>query len=536
MADKVIKKNQALVPFWGDKMSFIKGLDPLGLQNASEKAYSYLLPGLNNVTGLIRAYSFYCWLLKEYARQMDSTDPAEQKKFIRKAEYILALLSHQHSIPGVSGIDYAARQFGTDDAVFDLQAGIYKPDGSTENTYWAYHFGVFGAYYLGSMRQIGIIDEPIDMSSGKPLGIYRATNEQNPNLNVTGMALAAAFETRIQPQNKALFQHCLETGVVHRDQLTALAADFNLRDIRPRDTEWTLLMRLLLDADEPGIPKEHPVSMRKATLLHVLRLAVRHPEGIAPRALAYYAYDVQGMEDGLPDDCLTGWYYYQLNEYYQYACTALLNAALDIVVKEVGTGWMSVGDLIEETATTVSESIMRAAQKKNHDATLGDIVEAISGSESELYQQIEKSETELRMTSAFLLLWKLYQTNATQFNRLKAFISERGLGVEHDVLAFLEQVTKSYNQPLTPHIASFLLHHILYRHRFVAFNKMGNGYKSTEKFVIEDNYIRVIDNFDPGFTGPRLTNLAAFLQDLHLLSSDRKVTEKGLELLNQRDI
>jgi hypothetical protein len=532
MAEKVLTKNKAWVPFWGDKMNFVKGLDPLGLQNASEKAYSHLLPGLNNVTGLVRAYSFYCWLLREYARQIDSTDPAEQKRFIRKAEYILALMAHQQGIPGVSGVNYASVQFAKGETIFDLLAGIYKPDGSTENTYWAYHFGVFGAYYLGSMRQIGIIEEPMD-PSGKPLGIYRITDERNANLKVTGKALAEAFESRVQTDNKAIFLLCLRENKVDHAQLTALAADFNLKDIHLEETEWKLLLEMLLDVDEPGIAKEHPLSMRKATLLHVLRLANRSTEGIYPRELAYYAYDAKGQEAGEVDDCLIGWYYYQLNEYYQYACTALLNAVLRIVEDEVGTGWMSVSDLVVETATRVADIIQRETKNQDPDTTLGDITAAITESEEDLFEEIEASITEIRMKNAFKLLWKLYQSNAPHINRLKAFIGERRLELEHEVLAFLGHVAKSHEQPLVHYIESFLLHHILYRHRYVAFNKIGNGSKSTEKFVIEDDYIRVIDHFDPALTGPRLVNLVSFLQDLQLLSPDREITGKGIEVLNQ---
>ena len=90
MPTNIIDKNEARVPFLGDRMSFVTGLDPLGLQNPSLQAYAYLLPGLNNVTSRIRNYSFYCWLLAEYARIIQSTDPKEQKKFIRRAEYIIA--------------------------------------------------------------------------------------------------------------------------------------------------------------------------------------------------------------------------------------------------------------------------------------------------------------------------------------------------------------------------------------------------------------------------------------------------------------
>ena len=63
-------------------MNFIRGLDPLGLQNTSDSTFSILLPGLNNVTGRIRYYSFYCWLLDEYSKRVGSTDPKEQRNSI----------------------------------------------------------------------------------------------------------------------------------------------------------------------------------------------------------------------------------------------------------------------------------------------------------------------------------------------------------------------------------------------------------------------------------------------------------------------
>ena len=195
----VIDANEARVPFFGDKISFITGLDPLGLQNPSAKAYSHLMPGLNNVTGQIRCYSFYCWLLDEYSKKIKSTDPKEQKKFIRRAEYIIALLSQIGEIPGISGRQYARRQVDNAD-VFDLIIGTYNSDGTTIGTYWQYGFGIFGQYYVGSMRQIGIIDEPTN-ERGDFLGIYRKTTSRS-GLTVSGEDLADAFDSNIHKDTK----------------------------------------------------------------------------------------------------------------------------------------------------------------------------------------------------------------------------------------------------------------------------------------------------------------------------------------------
>ena len=54
----ILKNSESLYPFFGNKMSFIRGLDPLGLQNNSEATFAMLLPGLNNVTGRLRTILF----------------------------------------------------------------------------------------------------------------------------------------------------------------------------------------------------------------------------------------------------------------------------------------------------------------------------------------------------------------------------------------------------------------------------------------------------------------------------------------------
>lgn len=38
----ILKNSESLYPFFGNKMSFIRGLDPLGLQNNSEATFAML--------------------------------------------------------------------------------------------------------------------------------------------------------------------------------------------------------------------------------------------------------------------------------------------------------------------------------------------------------------------------------------------------------------------------------------------------------------------------------------------------------------
>ena len=77
-------------------------------------------------------------------------------------------------------------------------------------------------------------------------------------------------------------------------------------------------------------------------------------------------------------------------------------------------------------------------------------------------------------------------------------------------------------------INDFIKQHIILRHHFVAFRKIGGGTQTTQKFIIEENFIRYIDNFEPNFTSPRLATLYSFLRDLNLISDD-SLTELAQE-------
>lgn len=533
MATLVLIKNEARIPFLGDKMNFITGLDPLGHQNASAIAYSTMLPGLNNVTGQIRAYAFYCWLLSEYAKVIESTDPRAQKQFIRRAEYIVALLSHHTGIEGISGRQYASNRFNEGLESFDLQAGTYQSNGATSKTYWQYHFGIFGQYYLGSMRQIGLLEEPVD-SANQPMGLYRRTSKKE-GVAVSGEELAAAFDENIDPVNKQLLLDCIAKGEVKVLELEQLATDFNLRKIDPATTEWQLTVDMLCSVDEPGTASETPTTYRKQTLRHVLSFASTVNQSFNERDFIIQAYRDKGFDKGAEDACLTGWYYYQLNEYWQYAGTAILNGLLDYVEKERGPGWIGLSELLNQV-TEALYTFIEAMLALSAEASIQDVIEAIGQDTFKLYQAVEKSRDIERMSYAFLLLLALYKENAQQANRLKEYIALLQWDIRDDFLDFMKTDLKNLDQPIKTFIRQFFLSKVIHRHTLVAYRKMGNGSQSTEKFLLEDNKLRVIGNFGPAFTGPRLGNLITFLNDLQLLSKEGKLTTRGINLIKRLEV
>lgn len=529
MATKVIDNNEARVPFFGDKISFVTGLDPLGLQNPSTQAYSNLLPGLNNVTSRIRNYSFYCWLLQEYAKIIESSDPKEQKKFIRRAEYIIALLSVHSGIESISGSNYAVNRFKENLTEFDLQTGTYNPDNSTENTYWQYGFGIFGQYYVGSLRQIGLIEEPVD-ANGDFIGIYRRTSKKD-TIKVTGEDLAEAFDANIQSKNKSTFFSCIKKGTVNIKELEELSSDFNLTELKLGNAESAKLIELLLDIDEPSIIGENTVSMRRETIIHILKFIQKEKDTFDQRAFTMFAYNSKGIYGSKLDNCLVGWYYYQLNEYYQVANTAVFNGCLDYLQYLIGAGWMSLPEFINVCRDEVVKFLLKNKVIDSDKFSIDNIIKSKIESEKNTYESIMNSKMIERMASGFVLLWQLYKENRENLIHLRTYTNERSIGDNDDVLTFYMSFEKYLNQTVGDFIYEFLSNKTITRHQYVAYRKMGGGSQSTQKFIIEDNYIRQIGNFNPGFTSPRINSLTSFLYDLKLLNDEYKLTSAGQKLL-----
>ncbi|RKD90049.1 hypothetical protein [Mangrovibacterium diazotrophicum] len=531
MPTKILEKNQSRVPFLGDRLSFIHGLDPLGLQNPSVQLYGNMLPGLNNVTNRIRYYSFYCWLLGEFARTIRSKNPAEQKQFIRRAEFLVALTAVKAEMQGIPGSSYSYQRMLENPGVFDLKTGTYNKDGSTDKTYWKYSFGIFGQYYVGSLRQMGLIDEPTD-ENGVFIGIYRRTL-QDKQAGISGEELGNAFGENIRPETHALFLNCINEGSVSQQQLDMLLPDFNMLLIDPTTEEWRLLTMLLESSDKPLVEGEDSRSMRRDTIKRFLRFVLENKPERLVQDFTNFAYRKQGYRKGTVDLCMTGWYYYALNEYWQIACTAILNGGLNYLEENVGPGWMALPDFIKKTGEAVLKLLVNLKLAENKEQTVSDMISNIEEGEANLQQLLIREKSIGRIAYSFILVWKLYQTNRLQLDRLMEFTRDGHFVDGEDVLSYFLRFKKFLDYPLGHFIEEFLLVKVIYRHHFVAFRKMGSGNQSTQKFILENNHIRLIDNFSPINTSPRIGSLINFLTDLDFLNHANEVTPRGISLLEK---
>ena len=82
-------------------------------------------------------------------------------------------------------------------------------------------------------------------------------------------------------------------------------------------------------------------------------------------------------------------------------------------------------------------------------------------------------------------------------------------------------------------VASFIHKNIIYRHQMVALRKMGNGTMATNKFVIEEQMIRLIDTFPARWTSPRMNALRNLLSDLQVIDNDGMITDLHTKIVYQ---
>ena len=528
MSQKVIKNNQSIVPFFSERMNFIRGLDP----------FSILLPGLNNVTGRIRYYSFYCWLLDEYSKRVGSTDPKEQRKFIRTAEYIIALSSQFYvgDKGGIPGSNYSKLKIQNNEIdLHDLNAGIYKPDGTTANTYWKFVWGAFGQYYLGSMRDIGII-----INRESEVGIYTRTSSKDEGF-ISGEMLAKSFATNIDPEKSDLFFDCISKGKISEDQLKNLLPDFNLTKVPNGSEEESQLIQLLIQKDYPLRIEEDPSTLRKRTISHLLSFSNSKPTSFNDREFIYAAYNHKGLRENKVEESLFGWYYYQFNEFWHYANTSIFNGVLDSLEDSYGPNWNPLRQFVDGIGKSVIDMFKTENLLDDSDDMVSDVLSKLvepDGStrvtlEHDLFQKISKTKKIEKVFYGILLIFSQYLNNKTSLVSLKEYGDKNDLGKDGEGPGYFLTLFKAkISMSIFDFVNEYIFKHIIYRHQYVAFRKI-DGVLSTQKFIIEDQHIRYLGNFEAAYTGPRIGNLISFLKDLNILSTDNELTEKGVSVFNQ---
>jgi hypothetical protein len=519
----VIKKNQTIAPFLGAKLNFIPGQDPMGMLNIGEQIFSMLLPGLNNVTERIRYYSFYCWFFGWYAKSIGSENPKEQRNYLRKAEYLLALMSVPENEGGIPGITKAEKNYSEEATIFSLHDGTGELENVTEKTYWKNPRGVFGQNYVSSMRQMGLIRDKSENS-----GIYIRTAFDKESV-VTGKDLEDAFNANISEASKSIFYDTLKTSTISKEDLFTIREDFYMITVKLGSSENKLLTDFLVEVDQPTTSNEF--YFRRNTIALYLDQVGRNSNLVTVQNFVNYCYSNQGKYKGVVNDTIMGWYYYQLSQYWHIVCTSYLKHFLVALQDKCDSGWYVEGNLVKE----LTEEVVGNLKSVYHinDNTTFEELDVLDDGNTEIVKSIHTKSYIDGFCFGLMLLKKLMIENKHTIQQQFNYAKKYKLHSSSDFVAVYNDLEQKSSLTISEFVTNFLKKYILNRHQMVALNKM-NATQSTEKFLREDGYIRFVSHIDFDFSNPRLGNLITFLKNLGVISKDgTQLTTDGLILKEQ---
>jgi len=147
------------------------GLDNLGTQQPCVLIYSYLLPGITNVTDRAIYYGFYPWFIRAFVNRYADADGNRFRAELRKADCLLTLIAQRHGAitPDVDGGRHGGACPGTQKlgpAVQELSprqslslSRFADRSDSNADRYFKNSLGGLGQYYLGALRdEMGVLN------------------------------------------------------------------------------------------------------------------------------------------------------------------------------------------------------------------------------------------------------------------------------------------------------------------------------------------------------------------------------------------
>ena len=521
-------------PFWAKSADFVRGRDPLGIQNSSISVYSILLPGMTNLTLRLRYYGFYLWLLEEY-HNLPSDNYFKQNvrgqyNFIRRAELLLSyfMVNKFPTEQSIVGSNFAFK-YSSDlekKGFYNIALGADKFAETIKNSvYWDYTSGAFGQYYVGSLMALQLVD----IKTG---GYFERTKK--------GKELAQVYRETIEDKKAIeLFLKRIHEGKLYAKDLDILI-DFALNKDLTETSEEAFYLNLLLDNDgEKFINTKGILSnQRKDTIeLFLTYLAANDVKDAwkdFPLTI-YNAYLKNHTE--IKNDASLGWYYYYLNELVHFSLETIFWGML----VQMEEKQLNIVDFIETITLSVLEH-----EGDNFDdlgnLIVAEVIETVATFEANtsdyinfIHENVKQKDFIYGLCDGIFLLLKLYKESEVTISKLEQYATDFALFDKNGNALTIFKNTITTNLDLKfPDFVRSILKSILNDHTAIAYRKMGNGEKNLLKFILEDNYLIHIETMTPNFTSPRTKTLYNFLIDLGLISKEGKLSKKANNLISER--
>ena len=481
-------------PFWATNDGFKGGRDPMGIQNSSVATYGKLLPGLTNLTGHIRYYSLYCWILSEYDNlEISKKTDIHQYNFIRRAELALALIMKGQDVGSVVGALFVTQQRYkiVNNNLYDLEDGA---DFDSEDKYWTYISGAFGQYYLGSL----IYYDLVKIDQGR---FYLLEH---------GKELADAVRKSVDGKTREIFIECLKEGAMSEGERLKLLP-LGLNRIEKHSEEWNSLNYLLTKKDKDS-------SLRRETVFLMLNDLAK---GFSKSNFIEHRFLNVDNDDEY--QAAFGWYFYYLCEAFHYCIETKYNNILN-EIDDLNNPPLKF--LIEDIKNKVLSNI----DKEQLYPTINEWKDNVSGGIDEMFNEVkslinEKDYPQAVVQSIALLLrlqieYELSKDRIVKFENRYDLTDLRGI-----ISTGLDSYVARHSNLSIPNYIEVVVKQIMQEHTIVAIGKMGNNDTDLRKFIFEDGKVVLVERRYPTETSPRIDSLYSFLQDLNYIDSEGNLSK-----------
>ena len=488
--------------FWAMNDGFKAGRDPMGVQNSSVATYSCLLPGMTNLTGHIRYYSLYCWLLKEYDDlEKNGQTKLHQYNFIRRAELIMAFVMKDQNVNSVVGAYYVSthRDVIDGNGYYNIADGA---DYESKDRYWTFKSGAFGQYYLGSLIQYGLIK----------------VEENRFYLRNNGKALASSFVYSVDEDTRELFLDCILDGNISENEITELLP-IGLHQIVVDSEEWKSLNQLLTQVDEGDS------SLRRQTVYLMLKDI---EEGVP-----FSDYLKHRFESYRDNDCEAafGWYFYYLCETLHYIIETIFCLVLN-EIDELKNPPVEV--LLEKSTKDVLSYLEEERLYSDIAEWMDDCKNDIVSQFTEIRDSIKCAEYSKAVALSLPLLLCLYNEYCKKKEVIDDFENKYDLKRQRGILSKgLDSYVKCYLSLTPREYILALIKQVMNEHTVVAVAKMGNSNVDLRKFLLENGHAVLVEQRYPNLTSPRIESLHNFLIDLGYIAKDNTLTTVAKQFIEE---
>jgi len=525
----ILKSDNRIGPYWNLPLKGSGGRDHLGMQSTSIAIYSFLLPGLSNLTQRLRYYSFYCWVVEQYALNIKNSSRKTFNAFIRKAELLFSFVAivYNDNQFAVMGSDFTKKylkenDFSNDNLIIDLNKEA-NPTDKNKKTYWKHSGGAFAQYYQGPLFAI------------KVLG--KSPNHDIPVVTTYGRKLYEAFENVLKSDNSKLLVKFITEGQIKVKDLKYFGKIISPENIEIGNDEHNLLLDLIMSGN-----LHQGAEMRVETFRLLFKYLKDKKILTDWKDITQYFY-YQSDFKSINEIIVNAWKLYQINEYMHYSLETLFNYLLEHA-RHINQ-WLSIDELTEDMKSKFFKNIKHYKEIKiTEQDSVSHLIELLKehnqkkkdqeGSPAWYIGQIKTQVwNEMNIVNAFLCIFSLFSRHSDEYNELYKF------GEQHDIIRFgsfldvLSFYNNNKNQTMSQFIKKTICHKILNRHLEVAYKKLAVEKKDTLKFAYDNNFILGLHKVDAVWNTPRLRSAINFIKDLSIIDENGKITEYGNKIIEK---